>query len=163
MLKLGKVPFSPWQHILNCLVTCSLKTDSNVKKFNEYSISRFLNFVLKKQETESFAHWYMRWRRWIGGCDTGRPGARIFPGKFILSPGLFFVAWNTLKYGDKSNSIAYFYKFYPKFSQNRVKIGPKFVSWTQITKSKTVFLPQPGKIFSAKWSPWVLDILWSFL
>ena len=33
VLKLEKVPFSPRQHILNCLVTYSLKTD--VQKFNE--------------------------------------------------------------------------------------------------------------------------------
>ena len=35
VLKLENVPFSPRQHILNCLVTYSLKTDSNVQKFNE--------------------------------------------------------------------------------------------------------------------------------
>ena len=35
VLKLEKVPFSPRQHILNCLVTYSLKLDSNGQKFNE--------------------------------------------------------------------------------------------------------------------------------
>ena len=35
VLKFEKVPFSPQQHILNYLVTYSLKTDSNVQKFNE--------------------------------------------------------------------------------------------------------------------------------
>ena len=35
VLKLEKVPFSPRQHILNCLVTYLLKTDSHVQKFNE--------------------------------------------------------------------------------------------------------------------------------
>ena len=35
VLKLAKVSFSPRQHILNCLVTYSLKTESSVQKFNE--------------------------------------------------------------------------------------------------------------------------------
>ena len=35
VLKLKKVPLSPRQHILNCLVTYSLKPDSNVQKFSE--------------------------------------------------------------------------------------------------------------------------------
>ena len=57
---------------------------------------------------------------------TGRPDARkthTQPGR----PDSFFVARNSLKYGEKSYCIAYFNEFYPKFSQNRVKIGPKFV------------------------------------
>ena len=49
------------------------------------------------------------------------------PGKLTLSPDSFFVARNSLKYGEKSYCIAYFNEFYPTFSQNRVKIGPKFV------------------------------------
>ena len=49
----------------------------------------------------------------------------------------FFVAWNSLKYGEKSYSIAYFNEFYLTFSQNRVKIGPKFVLWSETTKFKT--------------------------
>ena len=54
---------------------------------------------------------------------TGTPDARkthTQPGR----PDFFFVAWNSLKY---CYCIAYFKKFYPTFSQNRVKIGPKFV------------------------------------
>ena len=35
VLKLEKVPFSPRQYILNCLVTFSLKPDSNVQKFDK--------------------------------------------------------------------------------------------------------------------------------
>ena len=42
-------------------------------------------------------------------------------------PDLFYVARNSLKYGEKSYFIAYFYDFYLKVSQNRVKIGPKIV------------------------------------
>ena len=42
-------------------------------------------------------------------------------------PDFFFVAWNSLKYGENSYCIVYFNEFYPTFSQNRVKIGPKFV------------------------------------
>ena len=68
-------------------------------------------------------------------------------------PDFFFVAWNSLKYGENSYCIAYLNKFYPTFnqsrvskkygeksyciayfneiyltlSQNRVKSGPKFV------------------------------------
>ena len=42
-------------------------------------------------------------------------------------PDFFFVAWNSLKYGENSYCIAYFNEFYPTFSQNRVKIDPKFV------------------------------------
>ena len=52
------------------------------------------------------------------------------PGKLTLSPDariFFFVARNSLKYGENSYCIAYFNEFYPTFSQNRVKIGPKFV------------------------------------
>ena len=67
---------------------------------------------------------------------TGRPDARkthTQPGR----PDFFFVAWNSLKYGENSYCIAYFNKFYPTFSQNRVKIGPKFVLQSKITKSKT--------------------------
>ena len=58
---------------------------------------------------------------------TGRPDARkthFQPGR----PDFFFVAWNSLKYGENSFCIAYFNEFYPTFSQNRVKIGPKFSS-----------------------------------
>ena len=57
---------------------------------------------------------------------TGRPDARKThsqPGR----PDFFFIAWNSLKYGENSYCIAYFNEFYPTFSQNRVKIGPKFV------------------------------------
>ena len=36
-------------------------------------------------------------------------------------------AQNSLKHGEKSYCIAYFNKFYLTFSQNRVKIGPKFI------------------------------------
>ena len=53
---------------------------------------------------------------------TGRPDARkthTQPGR----PDSFFVARNSLKYGEKSYCIAYFNKFYLTFSQNRVKIG----------------------------------------
>ena len=53
---------------------------------------------------------------------TGRPDARkthTQPGR----PDFFFVAWNSLKYGENSYCIAYFNEFYPTFSQNRVKIG----------------------------------------
>ena len=42
-------------------------------------------------------------------------------------PDSFFVARNSLKYGEKSYCIAYFNEFYLTFSQNRVAIGPKFV------------------------------------
>ena len=57
---------------------------------------------------------------------TGRPDARkthTQPGR----PDSFFVARNSLKYGEKSYCGAYFNEFYLTFSQNRVKIGPKFV------------------------------------
>ena len=57
---------------------------------------------------------------------TGRPDARkthTQPGR----PHSFFVARHSLKYGEKSYCIAYFNEFYLTFSQNRVKIGPKFV------------------------------------
>ena len=57
---------------------------------------------------------------------TGRPDAQkthTQPGR----PDFFFVAWNSLKYGENSYCIAYFNEFYPTFSQNRVKIGPKFI------------------------------------
>ena len=33
-----------------------------------YSIARFLSFVLKNKKQKVLSHWYMRWRRWIGGC-----------------------------------------------------------------------------------------------
>ena len=51
------------------------------------------------------------------------------PGKHTQPerPDFFFVAWNSLKYGENSYCIAYLKEFYPTFSQNRVKIGPKFV------------------------------------
>ena len=49
------------------------------------------------------------------------------PRKLTVSLDIFFVAWNSLKYGENSYCIAYFNEFYPTFSQNRVKIGPKFV------------------------------------
>ena len=42
-------------------------------------------------------------------------------------PDSFFVAQNSLKYGEKSDYIAYFNEFYITVSQNRVKIGPNFV------------------------------------
>ena len=42
-------------------------------------------------------------------------------------PDSFFVARNSLKYGEQSYCIAYFNEFYLTFSQNRVKIGPKFI------------------------------------
>ena len=51
------MPFSPCQHIFNCLDTYSLKTDSNVQKFNDglnvyhCTISKFCSL---KQETEIF-------------------------------------------------------------------------------------------------------------
>ena len=35
-----------------------------------YSIALFLNFVLKNKKLKVLSHWYMRWRRWIGGRDT---------------------------------------------------------------------------------------------
>ena len=57
---------------------------------------------------------------------TGWPDARkthTQPGR----PDSFFVARNSLKYGEKSYCIAYLNEFYLTFSQNRVKIGPKFV------------------------------------
>ena len=57
---------------------------------------------------------------------TGRPDARkthTQPGR----PDSSFVARNSLKYGEKSYCIAYFNEFYITFSQNRFKIGPKFV------------------------------------
>ena len=41
VLKLEKVAFSPRQHILNCLVTYSLKTDCSVQKFNDCSVQMF--------------------------------------------------------------------------------------------------------------------------
>ena len=68
---------------------------------------------------------------------TGRPDARkthTQPGR----PDFFFVAWNSLTYDENSYCIAYFNEFYPTFSQNRVKIGPKFVLSSKITKSKTL-------------------------
>ena len=49
------------------------------------------------------------------------------PGKLTLSPDSFFVARNSLKYGEKSYCIAYFNEFDLTFSQNRVKNSPKFV------------------------------------
>ena len=57
---------------------------------------------------------------------TGRPDARkthTQPGR----PDSFFVARNLLKYGEKSYRIIHFNEFYLTFSQNRVKVGPKFV------------------------------------
>ena len=57
VLKLEKEPFSPWQHILNCRIIYSLKTDCNIQKSNEcltvqhWPISKFCS---QKQETESF-------------------------------------------------------------------------------------------------------------
>ena len=64
---------------------------------------------------------------------TGRPDAwktHIQPGR----PDSFFVARNSLKYGKKYYDIN---EFYLTFSQNRVKIGPKFVLESEITKFKT--------------------------
>ena len=57
---------------------------------------------------------------------TGRPDARkthTQPGR----PSFFFVAWNSLKYGETLIALPILTNFYPTFSQNRVKIGPKFV------------------------------------
>ena len=57
---------------------------------------------------------------------TGRPDAlktHTQPGR----PDSFLVARNSLKCGEKSYCIAFFNEFYLTFSQNRVKIGPKFV------------------------------------
>ena len=57
---------------------------------------------------------------------TGRPDAW----KTHTQPGcmdFFFVARNSLKYGEKSYCIAYFNEFYLTLSQNRVKSSPKFV------------------------------------
>ena len=70
VLKLEKVPISPWQDILNYLVTYSLKTNISVQKFMSvlpYIIVGFLNFVLKNKKQEVLSHWYIRWRRWTGG------------------------------------------------------------------------------------------------
>ena len=58
-VEVGKFPFSSRKHILDCLVTYSLKSDSsmNVQKFNECltvqhcPISKLCS---QKQETESF-------------------------------------------------------------------------------------------------------------
>ena len=50
------------------------------------------------------------------------------PEKLTLSRDSFFVARNSLKYGEKSYCVAYFNEFYLTFSQNRIKIGPKFFS-----------------------------------
>ena len=66
---------------------------------------------------------------------TGRPDARkthTQPGR----PDFFFVAWNSLKYGENSYCMAYFYEFYPTFSQNRVKIGPKLFSSLNLQNSR---------------------------
>ena len=57
---------------------------------------------------------------------TGQPDARKTHTQ-PRHPDSFFVARNSLKYGEKSYCIAYFNEFYLTFSQNRVKIGPKFV------------------------------------
>ena len=35
-----------------------------------YSIAQFLNFVLKNKKLKVLSHWYMWWRRWIGGYDS---------------------------------------------------------------------------------------------
>ena len=51
------------------------------------------------------------------------PGKLTQPGR----PDSCFVARNSLKYGENPYCIAYFNEFYLTFSQNRVKIGPKFV------------------------------------
>ena len=55
---------------------------------------------------------------------TGRPHARkthTQPGR----PDFFFVAWNSLKYGENSYCIAYFNE--SNFTQHLVKIGLKLV------------------------------------
>ena len=57
---------------------------------------------------------------WLFICWQGNQ----VPGKLTLRPEFFFVAQNSLKCGEKSHFIAYFYEFYPTFSQSRVKIGP---------------------------------------
>ena len=66
MLKLGKVPFSPRLHILNCLVTYSLKTDCNVQKFYEcHTVQhcQIFKFCSPKQETDNVGP--------IGICNEG--------------------------------------------------------------------------------------------
>ena len=57
---------------------------------------------------------------------TGQPDARKTHTQ-SGRPDFFFVAWNSLKYGENYHCIAYFNEFYLTFSQNMVKIGPKFV------------------------------------
>ena len=56
-VEVGKSALFSRQHILNYLVTYSLKPDSNVQKFNECLTVQHCpigNFYSQKQETESF-------------------------------------------------------------------------------------------------------------
>ena len=67
---------------------------------------------------------------------TGRPDAR----KTHTQPrrlDSFFVARNSLKYGEKSYCIAYFNEFYLTFSQNRVKIVPNSFSSLKLQNSRS--------------------------
>ena len=66
---------------------------------------------------------------------TGQPDARkthTQPGR----PDSFFVARNSLKYGEKTYCIAYFNEFYLIFRQNRLKLVLKSFSSLKLQISR---------------------------
>ena len=68
--------------------------------------------------------------------------------KIHTQPRFIFCSPEFTKIGrEKSNFIAYFYTFYPKFRQNRVKFGPKLVSVLKLQNLRLCFCLSPEKYF----------------